>query len=37
MVEMMPAFGQYRDPLQGRLFTTFRMTTLAMGFDLRNL
>ncbi len=28
MVYSVAAFGKYRDPLQGRLFTTFRMTTL---------
>jgi hypothetical protein len=28
MVYSLAAFSEYRDPLQGRLFTTFRMTTL---------
>jgi len=28
MVYSVAAFGKYRGPLQGRLFTTFRMTTL---------
>jgi len=35
MVYSVAIFGEYRDPLQGRLFTAFRMTSLE-GWEIRS-
>ncbi len=35
MVYSVAIFGEYRDPLQGRLFTAFRITSLE-GWEIRS-